>query len=93
MPSGAWPGHCPRAQGVGKGPPRALRMHLIWHGRLVCRVVGESVILHPRRPVSLKIGPQIQIHIPVPPPRTPLRTPPCTPPIPPAPYLQGMGAR
>ena len=30
------------------------------HGRLICRVVGDAIVLHPRRPVSLKIGPQIQ---------------------------------
>ena len=29
----------------------------------ICRLVGDAIVLHPRRPVSLKIGPQIQIQI------------------------------
>ena len=41
--------------------------------RPICRVVGDTIEHHPRRPVSLKIGPQIQIQIqiqnpPIPPP-------------------------
>ena len=39
---------------------------VIWHGRPICRVVGDAIVLHPRRPVSLKIGPQIPILIPSP---------------------------
>ena len=44
----------------GRGPPRAWEC-IIWHGRPICRVVGEAIEPLPRRPVSLKISPQIQI--------------------------------
>ena len=39
-------------------------MHIIWHGRPTCGVVEDAIVLLPRRPVSLKIGPQIQIQLP-----------------------------
>ena len=41
--------------------------------RPICGVVGSAIVCHPRRPVSLKIGPQIQsqIQIPCPGPLTP----------------------
>ena len=41
---------------VGKGSSRTWEC-IIWLGWLICRVVGEAIVLHPRRPVSLKIGP------------------------------------
>ena len=37
---------------------------IIWHGQLICRVIGEAIEPLPMRRVSLKIGPQIQIQIP-----------------------------
>ena len=46
----------------GRGPLWAW-VCIIWHGRLICSVVGSAIVRHPRRPVSLKIGPQIQIQI------------------------------
>ena len=75
VPSGAWPWHRPRAEGAGKALLRAWGVHLTWHGPLICRVVGEAIVLHPRHPVSLKIGPQIQIQILLPPPSTPIYPP------------------
>ena len=30
----------------------------IWHGQLICRVIGDTVVLHSGQPVSLKIRPQ-----------------------------------
>ena len=63
---GAWPhaaGGVALPEGTGgKGPLRAWQC-IIRHGRPICRVVGDVIVLHPRRPVSLKISPQIQIQI------------------------------
>ena len=64
-------GRGPTPQGAsgargGKGPSRTWEC-IIWHGRLICRVVGDAIVLHPRRLVSLKIGPQIQIQSSFPP--------------------------
>ena len=47
-----------------------------WHGRPICSVVESAIICHPKRPVSLKISPQIRIQIPLPTPPTPPTTPP-----------------
>ena len=45
----------------GNGPLRACEC-IIWHGRPLCRAVGDAFVLYSRR----KIGPQIQIQIPIP---------------------------
>ena len=60
----------------GKGPLRTLEC-IIWHGRTICRAVRDTVVLHPRRPVSFKISPQnqIQIQIQFPPPPPSFSTP------------------
>ena len=50
VPSGAWPWHRLRAEGAGKGASRARGVRLAWHG----------TALLPGRPVSFKMGPQIQ---------------------------------
>ena len=50
-------------EGQWRGPSRA-QVCSIWHGQLICSVVGSVIVCRPRRPVSLKIGPQTPIHIP-----------------------------
>ena len=76
-------GVAPRRRGLvpseskgGKDPSRTWEC-IIWHGQPICRVVGDAIVLHPRRPVSLKIGPQIQIQIQIqiPPPPSASATP------------------
>ena len=64
------PGVAPRSQGLlppggtgGRGPLGPWE-YIIWHGRPMCRVVGDAIVLLPKHAVSLKIGPQIQIQIP-----------------------------
>ena len=50
------------------------------YGRPICRVVGSAIVRHPRRPVSLKVAPQIQIQISHTPPLTTARSLPPPPP-------------
>ena len=62
--------------------------------RPMCRVVGSAIVRHPRRPVSLKIGPQSQIQIrpsPLPPPPLPPPPPPPIAPPPPPPPSRPNG--
>ena len=54
----------------GKGPLRTYEC-IIWYGRPTGRVVGDTIVLHPRWFVSLKINPQMHICIPLPPPPYP----------------------
>ena len=42
----------PGTRRVRRGP----RDCITWHGRSICRVVGGAIVLHPRRPVIMKIG-------------------------------------
>ena len=68
---------------VQRGPSRTWGVHFIWHGRPICRVVGDAIVPPPPpgRPVSLKIDTQIQIQIspPSPPPPPPPPSPPLSP--------------
>ena len=58
--------------------------HILWHGRPICRVVGDAIVLYPRRPVSPKIGPKFKSSPnPLLPPPNPLLPRPNPPPPPP----------
>ena len=54
----------------GKGPLRTSEC-TTWHGRPICRVVGDAFVLLPKWPVSLKIAHQTQIQIHLYPPSYP----------------------
>ena len=41
----------------------------MWHGRPICRVIKDAIVVHLWRPVSLEIGPP-NSKSPMPPPRT-----------------------
>ena len=82
VPSLARPRHRPRAQGAGNGPSSAWGVHLTSHGRPICRVVRDAIVLTPCVPCEPYDGhpnpnPSPQI--------SPLPLPPDPPPHPPTP--------
>ena len=54
---------CPRDRVLVSGASTQTAHKHSFATQSVCRVVGDAIVLNPKRPVSLKIGPQIQIQI------------------------------
>ena len=77
-----------RSPGCWGGSVEGLGAHLIWHGRPICRVVGDAIVLLPRRLV--RSAPKSKSN-PPPPSFPPPTSPPYHPlpplPAPPPPYL------